>query len=169
MTTNNEIAINEITILLSGSSNVGKKTFMTRHFSGDFKNTMTQMIFNRPTTIGLIKTEVYLESNLPEGKVPDVILYMGSHTNFRTSLYETEMNSLKERYPGVPIIFIINKVDVVIEEELEKKNLRKTQKLNEKLSLSYLVQYSSKSNYNFEKPFVRAYRLKFGQDDIHLV
>lgn len=157
---------NMITILVSGYSGSGKKTFITRQYSGEFKNTMTQFKAFIPTTIGPVDTELY--TTLPEGRTPDVIIYIGDMTKFLHSLYEEEVHKLRGQYPEVPVIFLNNKVDIQMDQAKSDRNHRRMRKLHEKMAFAAIYYYSSKSNYNFEKPLTKAFRLKFGQDDIHI-
>lgn len=160
---------NTVKIIMIGDSKVGKTAFVTRHLTGDFVTDYqpTVGIHIHPlafsTSKGDIKLNVWdcapqeLKENYYSGAQAAIIMFdVTSNTSYNN--IESWYNFIKEKCPDIPIVLCGNKIDLK-----ERTVLHTDINFHRENSIPY-YDISSRSNYNFEKPFLYITRQFFGQD-----
>lgn len=154
-------------ILLLGDARVGKSTFITRWQTGEFTSEYTKTAattmstFNCNTNYGPITLHVYdipsAVDDLPEA---DGIIGMFDLTSAGT--YDVVTGALDGIAAGasgkLPTVLCGNKADV-------KGRVVKAANIKSKFQY-YDISAKSKSNYNFEQPFLFLARKFTGHDDL---
>jgi len=160
--------ISSINIAIVGSQGVGKTTFVTRHQTGDFTKiyspTMmltTPLVFR--TTKGVVN--IYVQDyggqyrfDSPQYRGIDGAIVMFDVTSrLSYKAVDSCVRDLRGENKDIPIVLCGNKVDC---RDKKVQNITK----HRTLDLTEYYDVSAKSNYNFEKPFLRLLREKFGND-----
>jgi len=137
---------NQYKIIIVGDKCSGKSTFIKRYQTGDFEKVYYPS--EKPLVHSIeIKENIFNCWDVPS-KYSGSLIYEGSDAaivmfDITSSTYESTdiwINEIKKVCGNIPIIVIANKVD-----DIKNKNI--------KIDNQYLL-YSSRSNYNYEKPFI---------------
>ena len=151
-----------INLLFCGDNSVGKTSFIVRHRTGEFiekyEITESGKVYQLPfwTTMGEINiqiTEISDYNTLTEVKAVDSAIIM--FDVLRKDTYdnvETWYKEIIRLHGNIPVTIIGNKVD-----EKNRKVKPKMIDIHRKLGIQY-YDVSTRSNYNFEKPFLNTIR-----------
>lgn len=165
-------------LILVGGESVGKTTFSLRHRSGEFLKEYSP-------TLGVEAHPIRLSTNVGEvcfntwdcsGNSKYKGLGEGYYIDAKCVLIFFDVNSMKsflevEGYlksvrkmcgDYIPIVVVGNKADLAKREVKYKVIKRKLVQIG--ISLDRYVEYSCKSNYHFEQPFIRLLKDLFDQD-----
>jgi GTP-binding nuclear protein Ran len=146
-----------INIAIVGDMAVGKTAYLTRHLTGDFvkshvPNPGTQYTIPVETNQGHVICQV--TEGLDDYQAVDGIMVMFDVTNkvsFNNSIELVQV--LCVSYPDIPIVWLGNKVDSR-DRKVQWKDINKSKRTLPYSNLKY-YDLSARSNYNFEKPFLR--------------
>ena len=147
----------EFNIAFIGDSKVGKTTFITRHHTGEFMAEYCPSMEIKVYPLSFDTSEGRILLNCWDGKVPeeeevDAVVAMFDVTN-RLS-YENVEGLIRGLNVSVPIILCGNKVDCCRDRQIHPQKIN----LHRELKLNAYYDISARSNYNFEKPFLKLIR-----------
>lgn len=144
-------------ILLCGPESVGKSSFITRHFTGDFSNNINDNVTLRfNTNHGLVTLNITQSREYKQGFNGEMIMF---------SLTDTISTEFVTYLPQVdtPRVLLGNKVDV----PNRKVSIHLLRQLINLKSTKYTYYHvSAKSCYNYEKPFLYLMRQLIAPDVI---
>jgi len=178
METDSTTEVAAFKLILLGDGGTGKTTLMKRHITGEFQKTYlpTMGVEVRPllfhTTRGLYRFNVWdIAGQEKFGSLRDGYYIGGQCAIIMFDLtsritYKNVGNWHRDLTRGcgnIPIVMCGNKVDIQL------RKLKANQiSFHRKKNLHY-VEISAKSNYNFERPFVRLLRKLVGDPQLKLV
>lgn len=147
-----------ISLAIVGAEGVGKSSFIRRHKTGQFYNQALQSIPNKITSlifnmsVGEVEFRVTESRKLPEN-CPSVLMLMCDKTKPNTLQNITHLlEQMQQQYESMPhIIFCGNKVDHR-DANVDKEYSKQVQQIIMDYGATY-YDISSKSNYNYDKPF----------------
>lgn len=160
-----------IKIALLGDDNVGKTAYIHRHITGEFikKHNSTpddfQHVLKFSSNYGIISTEIW-ENPTKNRTEFDAIIVMFDVTDkmsFGEATFQVE--SILDGKPETNIILCGNKVDIRKRSVFIKDICKQKNRLEKEFGVD--IQYfdlSAKSNYNFEKPFLRIFQRILGNN-----
>jgi len=159
-------------VVLIGGGNCGKTTFCKRHLDGDFekKYIATLGVEVHPLVMNTSKGPIRFNlwdcagqekfGGLRDGYYIQADACILFYTNEKeTTKYLIDLMRVS---PKAHVVVVFSKVDLISDEEMKKK-FTKVRSFIEKTKLRGFS-ISSKSNYNFEKPFLEIARAKHGED-----
>lgn len=146
-----------INIAIVGDKAVGKTAYLTRHLTGEFvkthhHNPEAQYTIPIETNQGHVICQV--TEGLDDYQHVDGIMVMFDVTNKQSFTNSIELlQILCASYPDIPIVWLGNKVDSR-DRKVQWVDINKSKR---NISYSNLTYYdlSAKSNYNFDKPFLK--------------
>lgn len=159
---NNCMSSSDLNILLVGDRGVGKSTYIKRHLNGEFEKNYiptlntnsTKLAFN--TSIGKItfniwecveQENIYDYTSIYKDAEAAIIMFdVTSRTSYKS--FSFWYDSIRKICPRIPVVICGNKVDC-----RNRKVTPKEIQFHLKNPTNYF-DLSSKSNYNFEKPFL---------------
>jgi len=162
----------EYKIIFTGDSGVGKSTFIKRHLTGEFVKKyipttgveVTQLVFDTNRGPVTLKLWDCADHKLREG------FFIGAHAavvmfdaTCQTSYTHVDkhVSAIRKVCEDIPIVLCGNKVDIR-NRVVYPKHITKQFKLN----LTNYYDVSARSNYNFEKPFLRIIRKLLNDQDV---
>lgn len=172
---------NSFKVVMVGDGGCGKTTFITRHLTGEFTK-------NYIATIGVKIVDIPFVMNVPgEGErnvtlniwdcagqekfsvlseeyyrdASGVIIMFDVTSKVSYRNVNSWYRKVRAVLPTVPIILCGNKVDC----SQERKVLPQDIVFHRQHSILAYYDISAKSNYNYDKPFLRLIRKFLGQDD----
>ena len=142
-------------VLLTGPNNSGKSAFIYRMYTGQFyeekkESKIHKLSFN--TTNGVYKMNV-IDGNIDDLSNIQGIIYMFDSTS-------ENIEGLDEKFKGIPLVVCANKIDKC-RKLLSNKFINKFPDVDK-------YEVSSKTNYNYDKPFVSILRQITKIDELKL-
>jgi GTP-binding nuclear protein Ran len=171
--------VHKFKVILVGDGGVGKTAFVRRHASGEFEKKYIATLgvevhpidFN--TNYGIIRFNMWDTAGqekfggLRDGYyiLGNAVIAMFDVTN-KLSMENTDkwISDVKNVCGDIPVILAGNKVDIA-DRKISPKQIREKLKSPSHNSSIYL-DISAKSNYNFEKPFLKLARRLTGKNDL---
>jgi GTP-binding nuclear protein Ran len=164
-TTPDMASADALKIYLVGPEGVGKTAFVLRHLTGEFWKGTEQCTVNENcdlefyTNCGKMVCTVTVARSVDADKVSqyDAFIVMFDVTRRSTYRDAQATTALLRGLTDKPIVLIGNKVDML----RDRKVLAKQVTAHRKVEGVY-YDYSTRTNYNYELPFLYAARTRFG-------
>jgi GTP-binding nuclear protein Ran len=156
------------TVYLVGDSDVGKTTFLDRHITGEFTKTyqptvgspVRDLIFNTDHGSCLFRIHEINDKNALPDTSPDAYMIMFDGINYGVSAWWHSIRS-HPGYTGQPMLLVGNKFDLKICSDLDDRARELVRVYRGQMEGIWFC--SSKSNYNFERPFMAMMKRHFGE------
>lgn len=173
-----------IKLVLVGDESVGKTTLFKRYKTGEFEQRYVasscveynhmkfhtsegKVCFNVVNIPGKGGISGLSDEYYKGGDCAIVMFGKTSEESFEN--VKVWVSTLNTMVPGIPIIIVGNKVDIKDNRVSYKKISTMLKCLRHTYNIEKYYDYSCKSNYNLEKPFLALVRNLMGDDEISLL
>jgi len=159
--------LGDFNVFIIGPSNVGKTTFIQKHATGNFTSTYIPTTTTQTTSIsfhvsgdginGLVNLTTHDHASEESWGEADAAIFMFDLDKFHTLHTITQIyQNFQSANPLTPIFVVGNKYDLLGENLLEEGDSNGI----------FTSLISSKTNYNYEKPFLQLIRQLLDNDSL---
>lgn len=159
-------------LLIVGDKTVGKSTFIKRHVTGQFERNYLPTNGTSTHTLSFDTNQGPVTFNIFDGGYPakvDGVIIMFDLTNKQSFSHTIHYyNWLMSMFGQIPVVICGNKVDMPGRKVSSKSISKMLHQTYNNLNFKYF-DISSKTNYNFEKPFLFTLRQIVNSESITFI